>query len=215
MNFKEIEDLENQVASNEFIASSGYQSFIITEYLEKENKKNGAKNNPFVYFYEDVIMTSISFNFQPAIGQLHYKNASDDALACLNLCLEFRKLSHWEISGWLNNALKFIDNIVLHYIQDICKELPAKHKDAGTEKSRYIQLSLKENREISVAGSELKDLYDLRNNFEHRTKIFPDGKQELITPNRNKARKEVVKLYKDALIRILRTYKNEFPDLIC
>ena len=39
MNFKEIEDLENQVASNEFIASSGYQSFIITEYLEKENKK--------------------------------------------------------------------------------------------------------------------------------------------------------------------------------
>lgn len=211
MNFREIENIENQVASNESIPNSGYQSLMLAEYLEKEKRKNGAKENPFVYFYEDVILSSLSFNFQPAVGELNYKIASDDALACLNLCTEFRKLSNWTVSGWLGNALKFIDNIVLHYIQDVCSEIPEKYKDSGIEKSRYIQLSLKEDKEISVAGAELKDLYDLRNDLEHRTIIHPNGQQELIPPKRNKVRQVVVKLYPDVLKRILKTYIATFP----
>lgn len=212
MNFREIENLENQVASNELIAASDYQSVILLEYLEKEKRKKGAKENPFVYFYEDVILSSLSFDFQPAIGEINYKNASDDALACLNLCAEFRKLSNWSVSGWLGNALKFIDNIVLHYIQDVCNEIPKKYIDSGIEKSRYVQLSLNKEKEISVAGAELKDLYDLRNDLEHRTIIHANGKQELISPQRNKVRKVVVKVYPDALHRILRTYKVLYPN---
>ncbi|MBS1649977.1 MAG: hypothetical protein JSR09_09765 [Bacteroidetes bacterium] len=211
MNFKEIENIENQVASTETAASSSYQMQMLSEYLEKEKRKSGAKENPFVYFYEDVISNSLSFNFQSALGEPIYKNASDDALSCLNICNEFYKLSSWSVNGWLQNALKFADNIVLHYIQDCCKEIPKSYPMIGVEKARYVHLSEKEG-DISTAGAELKDLYDLRNDLEHRTKIHADGKQELIPPKRNKVRHVVVKLYPDALRRILKAYKTTYPE---
>lgn len=210
MNFKEIENIENQVASTETAASSSYQMQMLAEFLEKEKRKSGAKENPFVYFYEDVISSSLSFNFQSALGEPIYKNASDDALSCLNICNEFYKLSSWSVNGWLQNALKFADNIVLHYIQDCCKEIPKSYPMIGVEKARYVHLSEKEG-DISTAGAELKDLYDLRNDLEHRTKIHADGKQELIPPKRNKVRHVVVKLYPDALRRILKAYKTTYP----
>jgi hypothetical protein len=210
MNFKEIENIENQVASTETAASSSYQMQMLAEFLEKEKRKTGAKENPFVYFYEDVISNSLLFNFQSALGELIYKNASDDALSCLNICDEFYKLSSWSVNGWLQNALKFADNIVLHYIQDCCKEIPKSYPMIGVEKARYVHLSEKEG-DISTAGAELKDLYDLRNDLEHRTKIHADGKQELIPPKRNKVRHVVVKLYPDALRRILKEYKSQIP----
>ena len=211
MNFREIENIENAFASTETATSSSYQLEMLSEYLEKEKRKSGAKENPFMYFYEDVISSSLTFNFKTAIGDSNYKNASDDALACLNICNEFHKLSSWAISGWLQNALKFTDHIVLHYIQEYCKEIPKSYFNAGVEKSRYIQLSEKDG-DISTAGAELKDLYELRNNLEHRTIIYPDGKQELISPKRNKVRYVVVKIYPAALIRILKAYLIAYPN---
>lgn len=209
MNFKEIENIENEVASTETISIGSYQKQMLAEFLEKEKRRAKAKENPFVYFYEDVISNSLSFNFQTALGKIYYEHASDDALNCLNICNEFYKLSAWSVNGWLQNALKFADNIVLHYIQDCCKERPKQYSNAGVEKARYIQLSEKEG-DISVAGAVLQDLYNLRNDLEHRTKKHVDGKQELIPPQRNKVRREVVKLYPNALKRILKTYKNLF-----
>lgn len=211
MNFREIENIENIAASAETAASSSFQLEMLEDYLEKEKKKSGAKENPFVFFYEDVISSPLSFNFQTVLGVENYKNASDDALSCLNTCTEFYKLSSWAVSGWLQNALKFTDNIVLHYIQDCCKEIPKSYPNAGVEKSRYIQLSEKDG-DISTAGAELKDLYELRNKLEHRTITHPDGTQELISPKRNKVRQVVVKLYPDALMRILKTYKLKYPN---
>jgi hypothetical protein len=213
MNFREIENIENKAASIDTSAISSFHLVMIAEYLEKEKKKLLAKENPFVFFYEDVISSAISFNFQTTLGAGYYKNASDDALSCLNTCTEFYKLSSWAVSGWLQNALKFTDNIVLHYIQDCCQEVPKSYPNAGLEKSRYIQLSEKEG-EISIAGAELKDLYELRNKLEHRTITHPDGTQELISPKRNKVRQVVVKLYPDALRRILRTYKSTYPQSV-
>jgi len=209
MNFKEIEEIENRVASNEFSGLSSFHQLMFSEYLEKEQRKSTAKENPFVYFYEDVISTSLAFNFQTVLGKSYYRNATEDALVCVEICNEFRKLSQWKVSGWLQNGLRFVDHIVLHYIQECCKETPNKYPNVGIEKSRYVHLSEKEG-DISTAGTRLKELYDLRNGLEHRTKIQPDGKQELIPPRRNWVRHQVVKLYPDVLRRILKTYKNQY-----
>ncbi len=206
MNFRELENIENLASSNETI-TSGFHQEIIADYLEKEKRKSVSKENPFFYFYEDVISNSLTYNFQMALGNNYYKNASDDALSCLTICNDFYRLSNWSVNGWLQNALKFIDNLVLHYIQDIAMEIPKKYKGFGVEKSRYIQLSEKTG-DISTVGYKLKDLYDLRNDLEHRTIIHPDGKQELVPPKRNKVRQIVVKLYPDVLNRILKVYKE-------
>ena len=210
MNFREIENIENLASATE-TKTSGFHQEIIADYLEKEKRKSGAKENPFVYFYEDVIANSLAYNFQTALGTTYYKNASDDALSCLNICDDFYRLSSWSVNGWLQNALKFIDNIVLHYIQENLKEIPKTYPNAGVEKARYIHLSEKTG-DISTAGYELKDLYDLRNDLEHRTIIHTDGRQELVPPKRNKVRQTVVKLYPDVLSRILKTYKEPISD---
>lgn len=206
MNFKEIENIENLVAATA-APESALQKQLLAEYLEKEKKKNGAKKNPFVFFYEDVIRESLEYDFETTLGTIRYRNASKDALGCLNICLEFFKLSSWAVDGWLQNALKFTDHIVLHYIQDICKETPKIYPKTGVEKSRYKHISEKDG-DISVAGSELRELYDLRNKLEHRTVTHPNGRQELVPPSKNKIRRLVVKLYPDALRRILKTYKT-------
>jgi hypothetical protein len=211
MKFREIENIENQAVSTETTPSNSFHLEMIAEYLEKEKIKARAKETPFTYFYENVILSSLNFNFQNALGEAYYKNASDDALSCLNTCTDFYKISSWAISGWLQNALKFTDNIALHYIQNYCKEIPKSYPNAGVEKSRYIHLSEKDG-DISIAGAELKDLYELRNRMEHRTKIHLDGTQELIPPKRNKVRQVVVKLYPDVLKRFLKTYEFSFPE---
>lgn len=210
MNFREIENIENLAASKE-TTTSGFHQEIIADYLDKVKRKSEAKENPFVYFYEDVIANSLAYNFQTVLGTPYYKNASDDALSCINICDDFYRLSSWSVNGWLQNALKFIDNIVLHYIQNKLKEIPKKYDGFGIEKSRYVQLSEKTG-DISTAGHELKDLYDLRNDLEHRTIIHADGRQELVPPKRNKVRQIVVKLYPDVLNRILKTYKETDSD---
>ncbi|MBP6870990.1 MAG: hypothetical protein KBC43_03195 [Bacteroidales bacterium] len=210
MNYSDLENLENKVANDGSAGPSNYHQMMLQEYLEKENRKASSKSNPFVYFYEDVISYTIEYDFKASIGDVKFKNASDDALACLSSCNEFSRISSWVISGWLQNALKFADHIVLHYIQDYCKEIPRSYPNTGNEKARYLHLSEKDG-DISVAGAELKDLYDLRNELEHRTITHTDGTQELISPKRNKVRHIVAKLYPDVLERFLRTYKKELP----
>lgn len=206
MNFRELKNFEKKISSNEIATNTFKQEFLI-DYLKKESKKFDTNSNAFVYFYEDIIDSKFDFDFQSELGVKYYKNATDDALSCLYICDDFKKLSSWKINGWLHSALKFVDNIVLHYIQENLKEIPKTIDGCGLEKSRYIQLAEK-NGDISIVGSELKDLYDLRNDLEHRTITHPDGKQEILSPKRNSVRKIVVKLYPDVLKRILKTYKE-------
>lgn len=211
MNFREIENIENLASSTE-ATTSGFHQEILADYFEKEKRKSGAKKNPFVYFYEDVIANSLEYNFQTALGA-YYKNASDDALSCLNICDDFFRISSYVIYGWLQNALKFTDNIVLHYIQEICKDVPKKYPNAGIEKSRYKQLGESKDDEIRRVGNVLENLYDLRNDLEHRTITHPDGRQEIIKPQYSKFRRTVVKLYPDVLKRILKTYNNSSNNI--
>jgi len=206
MNFDDILNLESQVTSTQY-EERPYQLQMYNDYIAKENRKEQAKATPFVFFYEDIISNSLDYDFHQSLGDDIYKKASDDALSCLEICIEFRKLGTVTVYNWLQNALKFSDNIVLHYLQDICKEIPKKYKDAGIEKSRYMQLS-EEKSDISTAGHCLKELYELRNKNEHRTKIHSDGRQELIRPQKGQARKIVGKEFPLALKKILEAYKS-------
>ena len=216
MSFREIENIENSISSKDIaeVRISSFQKQMLSEYIEKEKRKSTAKGNPFEFFYEDVISASLTFSFRTALGEQYYKNASDDALACLDICIEFKKVTSWNISGWLQNALKFADHIVLHYIQECCKETLKSHQLYGIERARYAHLFEKEG-EISIAGAKLNDLYVLRNSIEHRTITHSNGKQELLSPRRNWVRQQVVKIYPDVLRRFLKTYENNPQMKFC
>jgi hypothetical protein len=201
MKFIELQNLERRKTASQEQALNSFQQEMYREFLEKQARKSTASQQPFEYFYEDVISAKLNLDFKTRLGQTYYQLAEDDARSCLEICNEFRKLSQWQVSGWLNNALKFADNLVLHYIQDISKKNPQKYPEAGDEKSRYVQLSKMEG-SISLAGSFLKDLYEERNRLEHRTITRSDGSQELLRPQRNKVRKMVGKMYPEVLRRM-------------
>ena len=206
MNFNELQYIENYASSNNNELTA-YQIEIIDDFLEKESKKSTSSERPFVYFYEDIINENLTYNFQQELGEKNFQIASNDALCCLNICDDFYKLSVWSVNAWLLSALKFIDTIILHYIQEKLKEVPKKYDGIGIEKSRYVQLS-KKTGDISIAGEKLKELYDLRNSLEHRTITYKDGRQELIQPQRAKIRKTIAKQYPDILKRVQKTYKD-------
>jgi len=212
MKFKDIQRLEDDTQGG-ISSESKITLEQIDGYLEFIQRKENAKSRPFEFFYEDVIEASLDFDFNEAIGVPYYNNAEKDALCCLNICDEFNKISPYKIYGWLQNALKFIDNIVLHYIQEYLKQVPKKYDSFGQEKSRYKQLSeSKAQKEISEAGYILINLYDMRNKLEHRTKVNADGTQELIRPKYGKFRQKVRKLYPLVLTKILKGYKENIKE---
>jgi hypothetical protein len=208
--FSEIQQIENSAFKDSGI--SLIEREAIKSYEEFEQKKKTAKEIPFEYFYEDVISSSLQINFKSIIGEPTYKNAGKDALACLEIAMEIRKLSPHSMPSWIQGALKFIDYIVLHYIQEYHGDIPKKYNNAGIEKSRYCQLSDYSDSEIRVAGNELINLYEMRNSFEHRTITHKDGTQELIKPRYGRLRKEGVKLYSNALSRVLKEYMLIYPE---
>ena len=164
--------------------------------------------SPFDFFYEDVISYSLSFDFSKPLGNDLYRIACDDALNCISICDNFHKISHWIVNGWLQVALKFVDNLVFHYMQVRSSKFPKYNSKLGVEKWRYEQIS-KLDGEISIAGYNLIELYNLRNRLEHRTKEHPNGRQELIQPDRKKMRHIVVNLYPD----VLKIFLNEYIKL--
>lgn len=206
MTYNDIEKLEYVKSSDEVTAQSELSSLLMKEYIEYEEKRKEADKNPFYFFYEDVINAKLNYLFDAALGATTYRAASDDARSCLLICNNFKKMNGYGTTVWLGAALKFVDNIVLHYIQEVCKQAPKKYVDAGVEKSRYVQLA-KMSGKPATCGAVLKNLYEMRNGLEHRTITKDDGKQELITPSKNRLRRDVNKLYPVALTTLLESYK--------
>lgn len=68
---------------------------------------------------------------------------------------------------------------------------------------------------MSDAREKLIYLYELRSKqLEHRTRIYADGKQEIISPPRKQIRKEISKSYPVILKILLKIYKNEYPSYV-
>lgn len=208
MSFKKFKALEESI--EEELSQNSISEEVLKSYFIKEKRKKEAKSRPFEFFYEDIINTALDYDFNAALGNMHYLNAERDARCCLDICDEFNKISPYSVNGWLVNALKFIDHIVLHYLQDYMKLKLLTYKGLGVERSRYKQLSeLKVDAEIAEAGLILLHLYKLRNELTHRTIIRADKTQELIRPKYGKVRKEVRKNFPKVMHNILIAYKNK------
>lgn len=220
MNFKDFKKLESKFSikplkENKSIDKDKFEdkiyNFALNDLISSEEKKKEYFKNPVEYFYQDTISETVKFDFRSALGISYYNPASDDALACLEICC-FNELNPYRVHGWLVSAFKFIDHFVLHFIQDIKEETPKKIH--GDEISRYIQLQGFKG-QISKVGVNLIILYKLRNKqLEHRTKKFANGKQELLKPDRKKVYSRIKMMYPEALKLLLSEYKLIFPKLV-
>jgi len=195
-----LKKIKDSISSGKELIVS--HKLIIIDLISKEEQSFSAGEDSFVYFYEDVIQKKITFNFEAALTRPVYELAQDDAQNCINVSQSVTKLEdNSSLYTWLQNAIKFTDNLALHYLQNIINEVPVKQNDAGTERSRYIQINQKKNG-AEKAGRILSSLYDCRNKMEHRkvSDANDENKQKIIPPNYKRIRRQIQKRYPEALI---------------
>lgn len=210
--YKNLADNINSAYNNEY----NYDDAIVADYLMKVKEIKKSKENPFVFFYENIISKPLEYNYYERIGKENYKKASADALSCLEIQNDFMRISSRAISSWLINALHFVDHFVLFFIQDIKNHKIKSYPSIGLEKARYKQMSEYTEDDVRMIGFILIEFYDYRNKLSHRTIKKEDGKQQIIKPNYHKINKTVKKHYPDILKRMLNIFKDnrELPITI-
>ncbi|WP_179354728.1 hypothetical protein [Winogradskyella vidalii] len=168
----------------------------------------------FVIFYEDVIQKELSIAFNEVLSEQDYNGASEHARVCLTLCSQFKNLpENIKVGAWLSDALKFIDYLILHYIQEIRKDAinpddyAGEKSKYGEERRRYDKMKSYE-KPISNAGSWMDDLYLIRNRIQHNTTVDKkSGKHTLKLLNYSQIRKSISEKYPTTLNLIEYIYK--------
>jgi hypothetical protein len=189
------------------------QKFILIEMIEKERIQILIDNEPFQYFYGDVTSLEDIFNFQGILGD-QYAIAVEHAQFCLSTFASLSLLKpNIFLYHWLSSAIKVVNCIVMHYLQEVLGESPELQGDAGKERSMFIQIN-KQGVTAQKAGRIIDNLFDCRNEMEHPLKNDPNkpGNKIFKTPNYKRIQKQIQKRFPDALICFDLAYKDHYAS---
>jgi hypothetical protein len=203
-----IETEENVNNSADLPANN---KIILIELIEKEANLNQAQQDTFLYFYTDILGTENIFDFSGVLND-NYALAQAHAETCISIFIRFTSLeADPRLNSWLQSAIRVVDCIVIHYIQEILNEEPTIQGNAGVERSRYIQINRGEIK-AEKAGRIMDRLYGERNNMEHTTEPDPENpsKQILKPPNFKKIKKQIEKRFPEALESFNEAFKKHY-----
>lgn len=205
-----LKDIEAKISESKELGIS--HKSVVIDLIEKERTYTNISSNPFSYFYKDVTQATDIFDFESVLVTTGYDASTSEALSCTRIFSSFQRLEpNSKLLNWLHSAIKFTDNIVLHYLQDVLNEEPTKQGDAGKERSRYIQINRQGSR-TQKAGRIMDNLYEVRNKMEHRTvnDSSRPGYQKIIPPNYKKSIKQITKRYPEALLNFDTAFKEHY-----
>lgn len=208
---KNLKILRNRAASNslgEGISES--DSKLIKSALSKVISQDDFIEDVFVNFYESIINDDLEVDFKSILGAPDYEGASMYSRLCIGEAKSIKNLpTNIRIGTWVLNALKFVDYIVVHYIQVVKEEVPDNgliendNTSYGDERLRYKMLQRYEH-SVSNAGSWLLDMYDLRTRLVHNTQIEKQTNRHVFKiENYSQISRSAAKLYP----RILKTFQ--------
>lgn len=189
------------------------QKLILIGMIEKERIQVLIDSEPFRYFYGDVTSLEDIFNFEEILGE-QYAIAKDHAAFCLSIFASLSLLKpNVSLYHWLSSAIKVVNCIVMHYLQEILGETPVLQGDAGKERSMFIQIN-KQGVTAQRAGRVIDNLFDCRNEMEHPLKNDPSkpGNKIFKIPNYKRIQKQIQKRFPDALICFDSAYKEHYTN---
>lgn len=192
-------ELKDEVSSSDFKPN---QKILLINLIEREKLIQTANEEPFVFFYTNVLKRDSVFDFS-SIGMNYYGLAKEHASTCINTFNDFSALEEdHRLHTWLQSAIRLVDCIVIHYIQEMLGEPLQNFKDIGAERSRFRQIT-RRGLKAESAGRIMENLYVLRNKMEHITKRDPDDpeKRILVPPKLNMVKRKIQKQFPVALER--------------
>lgn len=207
---KELEELSRMNMANEDYNYA--QRMIMLGMIEEKIIEEKSSDDYFIRFFEDVINSEINFDFKAALSDDAYNSAREDAEACIKIFPRFSEMkSNRSVLSWIITALKYTDQLVLHYIQNVLNVNPIKHSDHGIERSMYVQINSREY-SAHVAGRVMNNLYEQRNTLEHRYIKDPNNEEKriLLNPDFGKARKKIQNDFPKALLSFRKAYKEHY-----
>ncbi|WP_305462978.1 hypothetical protein [Photobacterium leiognathi] len=187
------------------------QKLIILNLIEKERAIKEAEKDSFVYLFKNITSRDDVFDFQPYLGE-SYLLAKGHADCCVGIFSDFSSLeANAKLQNWLSSAIKVVDYVVIHYLQEVLGEDPVKHNDHGKERSRYIQIN-RNGIGAQKAGRIMDNLYGERNKMEHQTKNDPDDptKQRIMPPNYRRVLRNINRNFPAALTTFNDVYKEHY-----
>lgn len=207
---KTLNDIKDSLEDGKELITS--QKITLIDLISKEEEVVRIEDDPFTYFYKDVINKELDFDFTTAFPNNVYTLAQDNARTCTRVYTSINKIEeNANLYAWLQSAIKFTDHFALHYLQEIKNEEPTLQGDAGRERSLYIQINQKAN-DAERAGRIMDNLYDCRNKMEHRTKNDPKrpGFVIIIPPKYRGVKKQIKKRYPEALLCFEEVFSNHY-----
>lgn len=207
---EELEKLSKMNMQNEEYSFT--QRMLMVDMIQEKILEAKSSDDYFIRFFEDAINDNIGFDFKSALSEDAYNSAKEDAEACLIICPRLTEMkANRSVLSWIVAALKYTDQLVLHYIQEILAITPVKDPHHGTERSMYIQINSGEY-SAQVAGNLLDEIYDQRNKLEHRYIKDPknENKKILLSPDFGTAKKKIQKNFPKALISFRKAYKEKY-----
>jgi hypothetical protein len=184
---------------------------LLIELIEKERMLTEAKEDSFYYFYSDVASRQDIFDFKTELKEL-YSTAQEHADCCIGISVSFSHLeANTTLHNWLSSAIRIVDCISLHYLQEVLEVECIKQGEAGPERSRYIQINKGEIK-AEKAGRIMDNLYAERNKMEHKVKSDPNDprKKILQLPKYKSIMKTIKKRFPEALVSFDDAYKEHY-----
>lgn len=214
MNLEDLNHLKKTIESTDSLSSK--MKSLASDLVDEKINHYSDSTDSFVIFYEDVIQEQLTFIFKDILSEEEYSNSSEHAKVCLSICRTFTELpKNAKVGAWLGDALKFIDYLILHYIQEIRKDLiipddyTGNKSNFGAERRRYDKLKSYE-KPISDAGAWLEHLYSIRSRIQHNTTVNKkSGKHTLKLPSYNRIQRTISQKYPKVLNLIRHIYKQQ------
>ena len=202
-------EIQNKVVSDDNYEIN--ERVVLIDLIKEKEKQVKAEEDYFIYFYTDVSDLQEIFDYSDVLGD-GYVLAQEHASTCVSMFSSFSVLGEdVKLISWLQSAIRFVDCIVIHYLQEILKEKPENQGDAGKERSRYIQITRK-GIKAEKAGRIMDNLYDERNNMEHITKTDPGNpdKQIMHPPNYKRVKRNINRRFPEALKNFNEAFEEHY-----
>ena len=206
----------NKDYSGENNEQSSAHQLRMRSLVDAEEFRKEAFLRPLEYLIEDICESGLKVSFISALNLLIYKDATEEAKACLNIQIKCRQLRGYNLVNWLQKIIDCFSNVVVDHIQQNLKEsIIKKHPTEGyilsDDRAAFTHLEFVHAQHDfrSKIGTYFNAIYEDSNKSKHRLKRGDDDKIRKQKINFYSLKERDIDYAKDALLNLQEEFAVE------